>query len=47
VTTPAEPDPPQPRDIAVEQPTPDQLADLEQRSDSGDRTGSRPAPEQG
>ena len=44
-STPAEPDRPQPRDIAVEQPTPHQLADLEQRSDSGDGTG--PTPEQG
>jgi len=34
VTEPEQPDP-QPRDIALEQPTPEQVADLEAQSDPG------------
>jgi len=35
MTTPTDPDPPQPRDIALEQETPEQADDLDRQSDPG------------
>jgi hypothetical protein len=38
ITTPADPETPQPRDIALEQETPEQAADLEAQSEEPERT---------